>query len=1111
MRRRLCLLLVLGLTGPGAAAMGHGSSAGAIIEEVAPASSAERAGAQPGDRILAWSQPAGAGKRRIATPFDLTTVEVEQAPRGPLRLAGTRGGQRRDWSIAPGVWGITARPVLTGELLTLYEEGREKVRAGDRRGGAARWRIAAVRTRAAGDPVCAAWFLWKAAQALADAHLATEAESAFAAATGLLDRAGEAAAAAHVLRNWATQLELRSDWRRSAELFARALALDGGAERLAAARSLQGLGRVFWRQGDLAAAERSYRRALALRERLAPVSLDVATTHSGLGAVAMSRGDLAAQEEHHLRALAIQEQLAPGGAPVSQSLINLSILEKMRGDLPKAEDYIRRALKIQEGLKPEGIDLARCLNNLGLILQARGDLVAAEEFLRRSLVLKNRLVPQSIEVATTLNNLGILAMDRRDLEAAEDYYQQALAVRERLSPGSLDVAATLNNLAIVAEARGDLAAAEQVQRRALAIRQEKAPGSFDVAVSLQNLGEISRERGDLAAAEDQFRQALALFERLSPEGPEIVLTWHGLGRVLRSRGDAVAAGEAFRRALAIQTKLAPKGSYVAARLLHDLGVTERLGGRQEPVAEQLCAALDALEAQEARLGGRDEARLAFGEKYAGYYHDCMEALLRLNRPEKALHVLERSRARLFLDLLAERDLRLTADVPAQLARERQLADTEHERLQRSLAAARAGAVEAEIERLISRLRELGDRREEIAARLRQASPRYAALRDPQPLDLAGVGAALDPGTIFLAYSVGTEESVLFVVSAPLAGEGAPRLAVLPLSAGEQTLREKVGAFRHLIERRDPGSQERLMASGKELYQLLVRPAEALLAGGERLVISPDGPLHSLPFAALVRGEEGFLVAWKPLHVVASATVYAELRRARGRQEPPGVDLVAFGDPHYPAHASEGTTNDPEVRALRRRGWSFDPLPASRSETEAIAALFAPRSRIFVGEQATEERAKAVGPGARYLHFACHAYLDERLPLNSALALTIPEAGAPGDNGLLQAWEILEQVRISADLVTLSACESGLGKELRGEGLVGLTRAFQYAGARSVLASLWAVSDESTSALMTRFYTHLARGATKDEALRQAQLELLRDPATAHPFSWAAFQIFGDWK
>jgi CHAT domain-containing protein len=185
-----------------------------------------------------------------------------------------------------------------------------------------------------------------------------------------------------------------------------------------------------------------------------------------------------------------------------------------------------------------------------------------------------------------------------------------------------------------------------------------------------------------------------------------------------------------------------------------------------------------------------------------------------------------------------------------------------------------------------------------------------------------------------------------------------------------------------------------------------------------------------------------------------------------------------------------------------------PLPASRLEVEAVAAAYRGAAVTYVGERATEDRAKALGPGPRFIHFASHGLLDERFPLDSALVLTPARQGNGAGNGLLQAWEVFERMRIDAELVTLSACESGLGREMRGEGLIGLSRAFQYAGASSVLASLWAVSDRSTAEWMRHFYAALARGNARDEAVQAAQAEMRRRPASAHPFHWAAFQLSG---
>jgi CHAT domain-containing protein len=280
-----------------------------------------------------------------------------------------------------------------------------------------------------------------------------------------------------------------------------------------------------------------------------------------------------------------------------------------------------------------------------------------------------------------------------------------------------------------------------------------------------------------------------------------------------------------------------------------------------------------------------------------------------------------------------------------------------------------------------------------------------------------------------------------------------------------------------------------------------------------LLISPDGPLHALPFAALWGGSpEGYLVERVPVHVVASATVYAELKKTRRPAAPGDFRLVAFGDPKYPRlpKGEADELRNHELRSAVLRGEVFPALPETRAEVQNIAALFPGRVSTYLGDQAKEEKAKAVGKDARYVHFACHGVLNERFPLDSALALSLPKNPKPGeDNGLLQAWEVFDSMRLDAELVTLSACQSGLGKEMGGEGLLGLTRAFQYAGARSVLASLWSVGDESTAKLMTRFYRYLRDGSSKDEALRAAQREMIQ--AQAHPFHWAAFQLSGDWK
>jgi CHAT domain-containing protein len=220
-------------------------------------------------------------------------------------------------------------------------------------------------------------------------------------------------------------------------------------------------------------------------------------------------------------------------------------------------------------------------------------------------------------------------------------------------------------------------------------------------------------------------------------------------------------------------------------------------------------------------------------------------------------------------------------------------------------------------------------------------------------------------------------------------------------------------------------------------------------------------------------------------------------------------VVGLGDPAFAGSAGAADEDAAATRALKV-GLRLGPLPAARRELEALRSLAPEQARIWLGADATEERAKTVGRDAQVLHFATHGFADEQFPLESGLALATPPAGDKDrDNGILQAWEIFESLRLDASLVTLSACQTGLGKELAGEGLLGLTWAFQYAGARSVLASLWEVDDAATAELMRLFYGHIGRGVPKAEALRLAQVELLRRRPTAAPYFWAAFQLMGE--
>lgn len=1081
------------------------AAAGVVVESVTPRSTSATAGLQPGDVILSWSCAASppalpqAAGGSIRSPYDLLPLEIEESPRRAVTLRGRRGKEEMLWTLRAGQWGIEVRPA-----------GTARIEAADLPAAERSWRSAAESAQATGGGRRAAWFLNRLAEELAKAGKWPEADAAYQEALAALEREPDPLAASELLRDWGETLQKHGAWEAADERYQRALALDRATapESLAVARTLHERGAAMVRRGRYDAAEELLRQALAVREELAPETTEVAGSFRQLGILARLRGDLTAAERYLLRGEELQRRLAPGSIGHGLILMNLGNLVWEHGDLERVESFHRRALAIFE--PADDINLAGSLLNLANLAIQRGDLAAADDLLRRVLDVQKRRAFVGVEVWTTLISLGHLASQRGDLEEAEDHYCHALTLSEKLSPEGREVSVSLSSLGETLILRGDFVTARTYLRRGLEIDEKLAPGSLNAAIGLETLARLEMESGgDLAAAEELLRRSLVIFEKAGPEGLETSVALRELGEVVARRGRVQEALALHRRALALQSKLAPE-STEEAETLYRLGRAERRAGRSREGIRDLCRAIDVLDRQRSRLGGTPEAKASFEASLDDYYHACLEGLIDLGRSGEALHVLERGRARSFLSLLAERDLRLS-DLPPELAAERRRLNAEYDRVQSELAPLSAGRDSAEIERLTGELRGLRTRQEEILARMRRESPRAAALQNPEPLDLAGVRAALDPGTVLLEYAVGQESTQkgtwLFVIQP--AGASGPGLSVFPVAIGAEGLRAEVESFRLLLKNPGSGSAE-LDAQARRLYDLLVRPAERQIAGAQRILFSPDGPLHTLPFAALRRGK-GFLIEWKPIHSVLSATVYAELAQSRPLQRASGKErLAAFGDPIYRSPAPAAPA-DPEVREAVRRGLVLTPLPFSSEEVKDIAALY-PQAQVYLGRAATEERAKSTAPEARLLHFACHGVLDEHFPLNSALALTLPERPSEGrDNGLLQAWEIFESVRLDADLVTLSACDTALGKEMAGEGLVGLTRAFQYAGARSVLASLWGVADRSTARLMRRFYGYLHSGKTKDEALQAAQIDQMREAGLSHPFHWAAFQLTGDWR
>ncbi|HEX6899048.1 MAG TPA: CHAT domain-containing protein [Thermoanaerobaculia bacterium] len=862
------------------------------------------------------------------------------------------------------------------------------------------------------------------------------------------------------------------------------------------------------REGDLAAAERGWLEVLSILETVAPEGLEVAVALDNLGYLALWRGDTATAQERLNRSEAIHRSIATAPRYYAGTLNKLALLAEALGELERAETLKRQVVALNEQLAPGSRDHGGSLMNLAATLITRGELATAEDLLRQSVKLIDKPEEDPWVAAGPHANLGYLALYRGDLSAAQSYFDFALS-RLKKGPESIELAGVYSALAEIARKQRRFAEARDLEKSALEIIERLAPGSFDWAARLQALARIEQESGgDLGEAEALLRRAEAGVLAEAADSPVADDIRRDLGRLLVQTGRLAEAGTLYRRILTNLERRGLAGTRAEAEIRNLLGDQQRRQGDLAAAAESFCRATRILDLQRSRLGGSLESRSWFEAETQSYFFDCLSALADRGLSAEAFQALEAGKARVFLQLLGERDLRI-AGLPPELKAERTRLDVEYDKVLSQLS--QPGVEEGETAALRARLEDIKAEREAVLARLRLQSPRLADLQAPAPLGAAGARRALDPSTALLAYAVGPEQSYLFVVTP--GGEGDRGLEMYRLPIGRLGLETEIEAYRRLLT--DPGSDlAALTARASRLYDLLLRPARKRLAHAERILISADGPLHLLPWAALRRRGQ-YLAQWRPIHLIGSMTVYEEIRRRRGIAEDPATwRLVAFGDARYPKTGSaDATVADSEVRSALRRGLKLESLPATRDEIREIAKLF-PGAEVYLGEEATEERAKQASSRADLLHFAGHGLIDERFPLDSSLALTIPAQRQEGrDNGLLQAWEVFESFRLSAHLVTLSACDTAVGREMGGEGLLGLTRAFQFAGARTVLSSLWNVSDASTATLMKRFYSYLRQGETKDAALRSAQLDLLRSrkESLSHPYYWAGFSLYGDWR
>ncbi|HXF05031.1 MAG TPA: CHAT domain-containing tetratricopeptide repeat protein, partial [Blastocatellia bacterium] len=673
------------------------------------------------------------------------------------------------------------------------------------------------------------------------------------------------------------------------------------------------------------------------------------------------------------------------------------------GERQKALEYFSQALSLHRAVGNRAGE-ATTLGNIGLVYNALGERQKALEYYSQALSL-HRAVGNRTEEATTLNNIGQVYADLGERQKALEYYTQALPIFRAV---------------------GDRAGE---------------------ATTLGNIGYVYFALGERQKALEYYTQALPIFRAVGDRATEAT-TLNNIGYVYFALGERQKALEHYGQALALHRAIRNRDGEVT--VLGGLAVLKRGLGDLAEARAHLEDALRLFESLRAAAPG-PELRASFFASKRGYYEFYIDLLLQLHEREpgrghdlRAFEASERARARSLLELLAEARIEVTSGIAPELkARERAI----HARIagiQRELlrAHARARPKAREIAALEEALKRADEERQQLELEIRRRHPRYAELQYPEPVGVREVQARLDEQTALLEYVLGREGAILFVVTR----EG---FQAIRLGAAEE-IRERVRRLREAIAvgplRTAWGNY---VVNGRRLYQQLVEPAERWLAGKRHLLVVPDGALYYLPFEVLLTSGEltvedprrlPYLVRSYAVSYVPSASVWVGLWRSG--EERPEKTFLAYADPVYGEARSEsavGRALSSAFGELRK----LPPLRYSRREVEGIARLYsAEEVKLYVREQAREENVKGEAlEGYRYVHFATHGVLNEQAPSYSGLVLTLPSGSEEGrEDGLLQVYEVFN-LKVRAELVVLSACETGLGQQMRGEGVVGLTRGF----------------------------------------------------------------------
>jgi len=876
------------------------------------------------------------------------------------------------------------------------------------------------------------------------------------------------------------------------------------------------------------------------------------------------RGEFAKALKYLDQALATGlKELGDQHADVALTYSTTGIVYRSKGDYARALDFANKALSIQIATLGENdAAVGSTYNRIANVYSEKNDVDQALAFRKKALAIYIAVYGErSAEAASFYNNIGNDYLDRGDYHQALIFHKKSLEMKQAFQGKRHQVVAwSYDNLGWVYYKKGDYVRARECYEYALSIwRETIGADNLFPTMSYDHLVELNRSTGDYAQAAAFSKKSLAIKRKILGElHPSVADTYNRLARVYCDHGDYESALENYQRALRANapafTGFDPSGDPPLSGILGEPQLLESLAGKAHTFAlrylkqtkklrdlelatatyQDACKLIDHM-----RSGYKAEgSKLFLAEKAIEVYDQAIRTALTLYRitqkdeyKKAAFSFAEKSKAGIMLEALSDAEAKKFAGLPdSLLAKEKQvridLAFYDKSLTEEMLK--REDRDSAKIALWQDKVFKLAQAYDALLQRFENNYPDYFRLKYQIHTASAAVvqQQILDGTTALVEYFTGKDSIFIFALT-----KHDFNVAAVP---NDSLLERHVRQFREAIMEQDSFFVSYTQLAYR-LYQTLLEPVKDQLSV-QNLIIIPDGILSIIPFEALLTRAVDvadkpssyttlpFLVNEFAISYAYSATLLLE--KSKNKRAPTKRDYLAFAPVHFSGMAADSRgakfvkanlgldTTRAEVRA------GLGDLQLSEDEVSGIQERFnrsyglidrwlGGKARVYLGQQASEQQLKSSELSSyRFVHFATHGFVNETFPKLSGLLLS--PRRAESEDGILQLSEIYN-LRFNADLVTLSACETGLGKIAKGEGMIGLTRGFLFAGAQNLLVSLWRVDDPATAHLMIDFYGKMLDGMNKPESLRQAKLSMIHHPEAAHfarPYYWAPFILIG---